>query len=168
MVCTPRMRARGRAASAAGLALLLAMATSAVAARADEGAAAAPRQLAQAPREADGGGSTRHVEARIADLHKKLAITPEQEAPFNAYAELMRANAQTMAALFRQRAENRDLSAPGILRWYAQLTTAHADGLNKLLPAFDALYAVLSDKQKKAADAAFVPLRQGRRPRRAG
>lgn len=109
-----------------------------------------------------------HVEARIADLHKRLHITADQEPQFKAFADVMRANAQSMEALFHERAQHRDRTAMGQLHWYAQLTTAHAEALNRLLPVFDALYGSLSDTQKKAADAAFVPLRQSRPPHRHG
>ncbi|HTP81526.1 MAG TPA: Spy/CpxP family protein refolding chaperone [Alphaproteobacteria bacterium] len=142
----------GRGVAILGFALLLSAATS-------SGATAAP----PAQR-----GPAEHVEARIADLHKKLHITTDQEPQFKAFADVMRDNAHSMEELFHQRAQNRDRTATGQLHWYAQLTTAHADGLNKLLPAFDALYQSLSDKQKKAADAAFVPLRQGRPAHRHG
>lgn len=107
-------------------------------------------------------GPAAHVEARIADLHRRLHITPAQEPQFKAFADVMRANAEAMEQLFQERAQNRDRTAPGQLHWYARLTTAHADATNKLLPVFDALYASLTDKQKKAADAAFTPLRQAR------
>jgi len=131
-------------------------------------AATAQSPAAPKPAAAPARGPAAHVEARIADLHKKLAITPEQEPAFKTYADLMRANAQAMEEMFRDRAQHRDTTAPGVLHWYAELTTAHADGLNRLLPAFDALYSELSDKQKQAADTEFGPLRQGRPPRKAG
>lgn len=113
-------------------------------------------------------GPAAHVDARIADLHKRLHITAAQEPQFKAFAEVMRANAAAMEELFRERAQHRDRTATGQLHWYAQLTTAHAEAINRLLPVFDALYASLSDKQKKAADAAFAPLRQGRPPHKRG
>jgi hypothetical protein len=112
-------------------------------------------------------GPAARVEVRISDLHKKLHITPAQEPQFNAFADVMRTNAQSMQDLFQQRAQNRDRTATGMLHWYAQLTTAHADALNKLVPVFDTLYQSLSTEQKKAADAAFQPLRQARPPRNA-
>lgn len=108
------------------------------------------------------------VEARISDLHKKLHITPVQEAQFNAFADVMRANAQSMRDLFQSRSQHRDRTAPGMLHWYAQLAAAHADAVNKLVPVFDALYQNLSPAQKKAADVAFQALRQAPPARKAG
>jgi protein CpxP len=102
------------------------------------------------------------VEIRIADLHNALAITPAQEALFRAYGDAMRANAQTISALFQQRAAATDFSAPARLRWYAQLTATHAEAVNKLIAPFDALYQSLSGPQRVAADRHFEQLQQRR------
>jgi periplasmic protein CpxP/Spy len=107
------------------------------------------------------------VESRIADLHRRLLITPPQEPQFKAYADVMRANAQTIQSLFDERAKKTDISAVGMLRWVARLTRAHADNLDKLVPVFEALYQTLSDQQKKAADTAFEEIRQRRPAQRA-
>lgn len=113
-------------------------------------------------------GSVAHVEARISKLHKQLHITAAQEPQFKAFADVMRSNAEAMRALFHQRAQSTDMTAVTRLRWYAGLTAAHAEALNKLVPVFDALYQSMSDKQKKTADAVFGQLRQRRPARRAG
>ena len=160
MMRTSRSRGRRLAAAATSFVLLASLAAAAQSTAQPKPAAAPAAEPARGP--------AVHVEARITDLHKKLAITPAQEAAFKVYADIMRANAQAMEEMFRDRALHRDTTAPGVVHWYAELTTAHADGLNRLLPAFDALYGELSDQQKKAADAAFAPLRQGRPPRKAG
>ncbi len=108
------------------------------------------------------------VEARISDLHKRLSITSDQEPQFKAYADVLRSNAQAMEDVFKQRAQGGGETAVDRLQWYAKLTTAHADAVNKLVPPFEALYQSLSDKQKKAADAEFRMLRQRRPAHRAG
>ena len=163
---------------AASLALLLSLsALPATASPRSAGAMPAAPLLAQAAPAAapetarqpsQGRGPAARVEARISDLRKKLRITPAEESQFNAFADVMRANALAMQDLFQQRAQHRDRTAPGMLHWYSQLTTAHADGLNKLLPVFDTLYQSLTPQQKKAADQAFQELRQGRPRRKAG
>jgi hypothetical protein len=38
---------------------------------------------------------------------------------------------------------------------YAAIAEAHADGLKKFAPVFEALYASMSDAQKKNADTLF-------------
>jgi hypothetical protein len=79
----------------------------------------------------------------------------------------MRANAQTMQTLFDERSKEADVSAVARLRWVARLTGAHAENLNKLVPVFEALYQILSNQQKKAADTVFEEIRQRRTARRA-
>ena len=129
----------------------------------------APSPAAQIPgQQAPTPGPAALVEARISELHQQLHITLAEEPQFKAYADVMRDNAQAMHALFQQRAQDTDTSAVGRLRWYAQLTAAHAEAVGKLVPVFETLYQSLSDKQKKAADAVFAQLRQRRAPRRAG
>jgi len=113
-------------------------------------------------------GLADEVEIRIADLHIALRITVGQEAVFRAYADTMRGNAQAIHALFLTRAQARDFSAPAGLRWYAQLTAAHADAVNKLIAPFDALYQSLSPAQQQAADRYFAELRLRRMARRPG
>lgn len=106
------------------------------------------------------------VELRIASLHRELTIQPSQESLFAAYANVMRSNAEAIHALFLQRVRVADLSAPARLRWYAQLTSAHAEANNRLIAPFDALYQSLSPTQQKAADRHFEQLRQRRMPHR--
>jgi hypothetical protein len=104
------------------------------------------------------------VEDRIAGLHEEIGITPQQEPRFDAFAAVLRANAQSMENLFRQRsgAADPDGTALDRLRWYARVATANADAMQKLVPVFETLYQSLSDAQKKAADTAFegLPIRR--------
>lgn len=99
---------------------------------------------------------------RIADLHKRLQITAAQEPQFNAMAEVMRANAQSADDLLHEESQETDRTAVSGLRWYERLTEGHAQALHKFVPAFAALYGVLSDSQKKTADGIFQ--RIGLRP----
>lgn len=111
---------------------------------------------------------TKDVEARISDLHKRLSITANQEPQFKAYADALRSNAQAMRDLFEQRAKGGGETAVDRLHWYAKLTAAHSDAVNKLVPPFEVLYQSLSDKQKQAADTEFRHIRQRRPAHRAG
>ena len=97
------------------------------------------------------------VETRIKELHQKLKITAAQESQWNGFAEVMRDNAQTVDAVLKERSENiHSMSAVDDLRSYQKLADAHADGLKKLVPAFEALYNTMSQDQKKTADAVFA------------
>ena len=96
------------------------------------------------------------VEARIKELHTKLKITPAQEELWNNVAQVMRDNAKTMEALIKARSEKaRTMTAVEDLKSYGEIAEAHADGLKKFIPAFEPLYAGMSDAQKKSADKLF-------------
>ncbi|HXP03358.1 MAG TPA: Spy/CpxP family protein refolding chaperone [Stellaceae bacterium] len=120
----------------------------------------APASVWQIP-----SGFADEVEIHIAELHIALHVTPDQEPLFRAYADTMRANAQAIHALFVERAQATDFTAPARLGWYARLTATHANAVNNLLAPFNALYQSLSDSQKQAADRHFEALQQRRFPR---
>lgn len=105
--------------------------------------------------DADARGPWGSVEGRITDLHTRLGITTAEEPRFTALAEAMRANAKVMDTVLEQRGQDTDMTAVSSLRWYARLTDARAAMLSKFVPAFETLYAALSDGQRKTADAIF-------------
>jgi hypothetical protein len=97
-----------------------------------------------------------HVEARIKVLHTELKITPEQEELWNQVTRVMRDNAKTMEALTKARSEGASaMTAMDDLKSYSEIVEAHADGIRKFIPAFEPLYANMSDAQKKNADKVF-------------
>jgi esterase/lipase len=130
--------------------------------------AASPASAAAAKRE-------QHVEQRIAYLHSALKITQAQESQWNAFADVMRENNQTMMQLFEQRkAGTEQRSALDDMKQYAQISQARADGMQKLVTAFEPLYASLSPEQKALADKTFReqhehrPGKQGKKHRQGG
>ncbi len=97
------------------------------------------------------------TEQRIAGLQTQLAITPDQMPQWNAFARVMRDNAQTTDMLFRQRAAGvQSMNAVSNMQSYAQISRAYADGTEKLAASFNTLYGTLSAPQKQAADTMFV------------
>jgi hypothetical protein len=104
------------------------------------------------------------VDARIQKLHDALKITDAQETQWQAVAAAMRDNAQTMDAAVRQRMDARGETAVEELKAYGVIAEAHAQGVQKLIPPFQALYDTLSDDQKKTADVLFS--HSGRRSHR--
>ena len=99
---------------------------------------------------------TDRVETRIKQLHGQLQITAAQEPQWNAVAQAMRDDAQAMQSAIAQRRQTRgSATAVDELRSYEQVTETHVAGLQKLIPAFQALYDTMSPEQKKTADAAF-------------
>jgi DNA repair ATPase RecN len=117
-------------------------------------APAAPPANAQAPA-GDTAAQTR-VDARIKQLHAQLRITQAEEAQWSQFADIMRANAGEMDEAAMQRGEKLStMNALQDMQSYEQLAEAHVQHLQKLLPAFEALYTAMPDEQKKIADRVF-------------
>jgi hypothetical protein len=107
------------------------------------------------------------IEDRIKNLQSALQITPAQEELWNNLTQVMRDNAKVMDDLTKARAENaKTMNAVEDLKSYAQITEAHSEGLKKYVPAFEALYASMSDDQKKNADILFRMGKHGKPKRR--
>jgi len=117
--------------------------------------ASSPEAMATAaPESAEGYESP--VEAHIKQLHKRLHITAAEETQWNALTEVMRDNAKAMQDLEKQRAQDvKTLNAVDVVKSYGSVIEAHEEGMKKFIPAFEALYNSLSDKQKKIADSMF-------------
>jgi hypothetical protein len=107
-----------------------------------------PLVLAQAP-----AAPAPNVEANIAELHQRLQIAPAQEPQFNALANVMRQNARMTS-----NAPPANANAVEGLRMAIQYGQQEIDGMRRLLPALQALYASLSPAQRQTADTLF---RQG-------
>jgi hypothetical protein len=93
------------------------------------------------------------VEARIESLHDRLKITSAEEPQWSDVAQAMRDNAQQMSEVIEQRQQARSMTAVDDLKTYQRIADAHAQGLKKLIQAFQTLYDNMSDSQKKNADA---------------
>ena len=106
------------------------------------------------------------VEQHIAELRKRLAITPAQQPQWDAFATVMRQNAQDMERNYNERQSRRSLTAVEDMRGYASITKLHADAVSRLIPPFEALYTSMSPEQKAAADKTFQNFQRG--PNRRG
>lgn len=95
------------------------------------------------------------VEARIADLHTKLQITPAQEGQWKQVADVMRQNAKDVDAVIKERASAKNMNAVDDLKSYEKISSVHEEGMKRLIPPFQALYDSMSDQQKKNTDAVF-------------
>ena len=100
------------------------------------------------------------TEARITELHKRLHITVAQQPQWDAFAQVTRENAARMEPLFRDRLAAQRLNAVESLRAYTAMAKEHAEGMQRLLPAFEALYNVMSADQQRLADQAFRDFQQ--------
>jgi periplasmic protein CpxP/Spy len=103
-----------------------------------------------------GKNAEERVERYINDLHARLQITPAEETQWNQFAEVMRQNARDMDQALMQRAEQfSSMNAVQDLQSYAQLAEAHAQRVQKLVPAFENLYNAMPEQQKQLADQVF-------------
>ncbi len=96
------------------------------------------------------------IEKRIKKLHADLKITPAQETLWNNVAQVMRENHEQMDKLTKAREKGaKTMTAVEDLKSYSEIIDANAVGLKKFIPPFEALYASMSDEQKKNADTFF-------------
>lgn len=94
-----------------------------------------------------------HVEGRIAFLKAELGITDGQLPQWNAFAEVMRADAKGMRdTMAKMTQAGMPTTAPARMDAMVQMMTARLDGMKAMAAAETALYAVLTDAQKKTAD----------------
>ena len=98
-----------------------------------------------------------HTEAQIKQLQGALNFTEAQKELSNNLTTVMRENAKDMDALFtKARAEKTQTrNAVEQMKFHSQITEAQLDQMKKVIPPFEALYASMSDEQKKKTDILF-------------
>ncbi len=107
--------------------------------------------------------SVEWIEMRITKLHDQLHITPDQEPAWKKVDTAMRENAKSMKALYDQWGKQADkMSALESMRMQGEMAEEHAKGQRNLIPAFEALYSMMSPEQKTIADLVFAK-HEGRR-----
>jgi periplasmic protein CpxP/Spy len=143
----------GRLAAAASLAAVWLLPAGGPSRAAAMAGASAPGQRALSALPAQAAAPGPNIEANITQLHQRLQITPAQEPRFNAFANVMRANARMTPS-----APPANPSAVDDLRVAIQVSAQELDALKRLLPPLEALYASLSPAQQRTADQVF---RQG-------
>ena len=115
--------------------------------------ASSPETMSAPAAEAPGTAS---VDARIAELHRRLKITEAQKTQWDNVAQVMRENAEAMTALEKERAHDaKSMDAVAVVKSYSEVIQAHEDGMKKFIPAFEDLYNSMSDQQKQIADSMF-------------
>jgi periplasmic protein CpxP/Spy len=109
-----------------------------------------------------------HTEAQIKQLQGALNITEAQKELWNNLTTVMRENAKDMDALFtKARAEKTQTrNAVEQMKFHSQITEAQLGQLKKFIPPFEALYASMSDEQKKSTDTIFQTGRYGKSKRK--
>ena len=103
-----------------------------------------------------GKNAEERVERRIKELHAQLHVTPAEEPQWSQFANVMRENARDMDQVFMQRAQQFEtMNAVQNMQSYEQIAQDHVQHLQKLVPAFQALYDSMPDAQKQVADQVF-------------
>ena len=101
---------------------------------------------------ADGKIST-FAEGRIAFLKAELGITDAQKSVWDAYAETIKGNLQSMQAMWQTMKTGFEAKAPADrLGAHIAAMESRLAALKEVKPALEKLYAALSDEQKKKAD----------------
>jgi hypothetical protein len=107
------------------------------------------------------------TEAQIKQLEGALKITEAQKELWDNLTQVMRENAKEMDALTKDRAEKtKPMNAVEHMKFHSQVTEAHLEQLNKLIPTFEALYDSMSDEQKKTTDTIFRTGKHGKKKRK--
>ena len=92
-----------------------------------------------------------------------LKITEAQEELWNNLTQVMRENAKDMDALTKDNAEKiKTMNAVEHIKFHSQITEAQLAQQKKFIPAFEALYASMSDEQKKITDTIFRTGKHGK------
>jgi periplasmic protein CpxP/Spy len=101
------------------------------------------------------GGKTAQ-EQRIKELYSQLRITPAESPQWDQFAQVMRDNARDMDQAWLQRVDHvQSMNAVQNMQSYEQIAAEHAQHVQKLVPAFQNLYNVMSEQQKQLADQVF-------------
>jgi hypothetical protein len=104
-----------------------------------------------------------HTEAQIKQLQGALNFTETQKELWINLTQVMRENAKDMDAFTKERAENtKTMNAVEHMKLHSQITETHLNQMKKLIPPFEALYAGMSDEQKKSTDTIFRTGKHGK------
>ncbi len=104
-----------------------------------------------------------YTEARIKQLQAAIKITDDQQELWNNLTQVMRENAKELDALRKDKSElTKTMNALEAMKFHSQITESRLEQQKKLIPAFEALYASMSDDQKKITDVIFRTGRHGK------
>ena len=145
--------------ASAAIIAVLALPAAALAQATQSPAPAAPPAAASPPMTSQpvpGKSMEERVENRIKQLHEQLQITPAEQSQWDQFAQVMRDNAREMDRAFMQRVQQYPtMNAVQNMQSYEAIAEAHAQHLQKLVPAFGNLYNAMPEQQKKLTDQIF-------------
>ena len=127
-------------------------------------AAASPRSANAVPNSAE-----QRVDEHIRQLHAQLRITPAEQPQWDRFAEIMRQNARAMDQEFAERRQQfATMNALQNMQSYEKIAEAHAQHLQRLVPAFENLYNAMPEQQKRLTDQVFRENAEARRRTQTG
>ena len=95
------------------------------------------------------------AEGKLAFLKSWLGITEAQSGPWNTFADVVRAQAKSLAESQQKRmpaSGQPELSLPQWVDLHLETMEEHLAAMKKIKPAFDALYQALTPEQRQKAD----------------
>jgi hypothetical protein len=103
------------------------------------------------------------TESRIKQLHGAIKITEGQEELWKNLTQVMRENAKEMDALTKDNTQKiKTMNAVEHIKFHSQITETQLSQQKKFIPVFEALYAGMSDEQKKITDTIFRTGKHGK------
>jgi Domain of Unknown Function (DUF1520). len=104
-----------------------------------------------------GGGPATVSGQYLTQMKARLAITPQQEAAWQAFAAKAAEQANLMQAIHVQQHQAVDANAagPDVMAQHIGLMTQHLAGMQAVNAALKDLYAVLTPEQRSIADQSF-------------
>ncbi|MBS0525606.1 MAG: Spy/CpxP family protein refolding chaperone [Proteobacteria bacterium] len=99
----------------------------------------------------------RHIEGRLAFLKTELKITAAQEPQWSKFADAVRATSKSASDVMRPMMmggpmHGQSPTAIDVMNRYEKSLTVRLEAVRAVKAAFEPLYAVLSDEQKKTAN----------------
>lgn len=95
------------------------------------------------------------AEGKLAFLKSLLGITEAQSGPWNTFADVVRAQAKSLAESQQKRmpaSGQPELSLPQWVDLHLETMEEHLAAMKKIKPALDALYQALTPEQRQKAD----------------
>jgi hypothetical protein len=95
------------------------------------------------------------AEGKLAFLKSWLGITEAQNGPWNAFADVVRAQAKSMAESHQKSMRKPGQPESTLPQWvdlHVQMMEEHLAAMKKIKPALDSLYQALTPEQRQKAD----------------
>lgn len=118
--------------------------------------ASAPPASAQPAPTRPGMPMSQMAQQRLTQMHERLAITPAEQGAWDQFAQVWTQNAAQLDTALRERAAQlASMNAVQSMQSFADVQVRESQDMQRLVPAFQQLYAALTPQQQSRADAMF-------------